>query len=82
MELPSPLLSPNLKKFKKNPLGKSFLYFRKWNFLAPRLKHFSYFRKMKPPKTSYISGSNSKMKKNTHSEKTSYISYISGNGTF
>ena len=28
-------LAPKLKKF----------YFRKWNFLAPRLKNFLYFRK-------------------------------------
>ena len=28
---------------KKNSLLKHFLYFGKWNFLAPGLKHFSYF---------------------------------------
>ena len=32
-------------KYKKNPLLKSFLYFGKWNFLAPSLKNFLYFRK-------------------------------------
>ena len=33
---------PSLKS-KKNPLFKSFLYFGKWNFLAPSLKNFSCF---------------------------------------
>ena len=28
------------RKVKKNPLIKSFLYFEKWNFLAPGLKNF------------------------------------------
>ena len=30
-----------LEKIKENPARKNFLYFRKWNFLAPRL-NFSY----------------------------------------
>ena len=30
----------NLEKVKKNPLWITFLYFRKWNFLALRLKNF------------------------------------------
>ena len=34
---------PN-SKYKKNPLLKSFLYFGKWNFLAPSLKNLLYFR--------------------------------------
>ena len=37
MELPTALLSPSSKKF--------FSHFRKWNFLAPRLKKFIYLCK-------------------------------------
>ena len=44
MELPGALLCLNSKKQKKS-LQKYFLYFRKWNFLAPRLKNFLCFRK-------------------------------------
>ena len=32
-------------KSKKNPLLKSLSYFHKWNFLAPSLKNFLYFRR-------------------------------------
>ena len=32
-------------KSKKNPLLKNFSYFGKWNFLAPSLKNFLYFRR-------------------------------------
>ena len=45
MELPSPLLNPISKKIKKSTPIK-FLYFRKWNFLAPRLKNSLYFGKL------------------------------------
>ena len=34
-----------LKKILKNPLWKNVLYFGKWNFLAPSLKNFLYFRR-------------------------------------
>ena len=33
------------KEKKKKTLLKNFLYFRKWNFLVPRLKTFLYFRR-------------------------------------
>ena len=45
MELPSALLSTSLKKKIKTLPRKNFLYFRKRNFLAPRLKNSVYFRK-------------------------------------
>ena len=44
--LPGPLLSPNLKEEKKTP-PKTFLYFRKWIYLALRLKNFLFFLKKK-----------------------------------
>ena len=53
MELPDALLSPGSKNF-KNPPRKSFLYFRKWNFLARRLKKVLYFKKWNSL-TSYFS---------------------------
>ena len=46
------LLSLSLKK-QKNPPPKKLLYFRKWNFLALRLKDFLYFLKKS---FSYIAG--------------------------
>ena len=46
------LLSLSLKK-QKNPPPKKLLYFRKWNFLALRLRDFLYFLKKS---FSYIAG--------------------------
>ena len=43
MELPGALFKPKLGK--KNLSQKSSLYFKKWNFLASRLKNFLYFMK-------------------------------------
>ena len=37
---------PELGKKKKNPPRKNFLYFRKWNVLASRLKKFLTFPEM------------------------------------
>ena len=34
---------PNLEKIKKNPPRENLLYFKKWNFLTPRLKNALYF---------------------------------------
>ena len=50
MELPSALFKPKLEKIKNLP-PKNFLYFRKWNFLALRLK------------ISYVSGNRTFVKK-------------------
>ena len=44
MELPSARLSSSSKK-QKNPPRKRFLYFRKWNFLAPTVNNLICFRK-------------------------------------
>ena len=80
-------------KNKKNASKKSSYIFRKWNFLALILRKFLifqetetpygtflYFRKWKPKKTSYISGSNltRKKKKKIQPKK---ISNTSGNGS-
>ena len=57
------LSSPKIKKFlssrnRKNLLCKNFLYFRKWNFLAPSLKTLNfvlYFRReLAEPKKSAL----------------------------
>ena len=50
----------NLEKMKTNLPRKNFLYSRRWNFLALRLKHFLYFRKLNflALYLSHISGSN------------------------
>ena len=65
------LLSPRWKKSVKNLSRKSFLYSRKWNFLAQRLKNFlfSMFLEIELSSLilSYISGKNS-----PSSEKSSY----------
>ena len=59
MQLPGALFSPTSKISKHLP-RKNFLYFRKWNFPAPRLKNFLYFWKsnLLASYFSYISGSN------------------------
>ena len=44
MQVPGPILSPTSKKFFKKP-RRNFLYIRKLNFLAPRLKDFLLFQK-------------------------------------
>ena len=56
---------------KQNLPRKKLLYFRKWNFLAPRLKNFLYFRKSNflASYFSYISWRNSPSSKN---KKTSF----------
>ena len=62
----------NLEKMKTNLPRKIFLYSRRWNFLALRLKHFLYFRKLNflALYLSYISGSNFWSLKNEKKNKT------------
>ena len=40
MELPSTFLLPRSKKNEKTSPRKNFLYFREWNFLAPKWKEY------------------------------------------
>ena len=56
------LLKNNLPYFSQ----KKFLYFGKWNFLAPSFKIFLYFRRE-------LSKLKKKKKKEIHSEKVNYI---------
>ena len=66
--------------FKKNQSPKNFLYFRKWNFLASRLKNFRK-RNFLASNCSYISGRNFPSLKNKKN-CGDLIYYISQNGTF
>ena len=82
--------STQTRKIKKIHLQKISYISGKWNFLALILKNFSYFlkrklfsyfRKQKPEKISYIFSkeSCSYISRNRNPEN---ISYVSGNGTF
>ena len=88
------LLGSFLRLILKKTTPKNLLYFRKWNFLAPRLKKFLYFRKYMNFLASYFSYvlrrkfTSSKKYKKRRSENISYIfskssiRYISRNRTF
>ena len=65
---------PKLKKI-KNPPRKNFLYFRKWNFLVPRLFTFQLI-------LSGLSPQNFSLKKFLIFSQKKTFSYISGNRTF
>ena len=88
------LLGSFLRLILKKTTPKNLLYFRKWNFLAPRLKKFLYFRKYMNFLASYFSYvlrrkfTSSKKYKKRRSENISYIfskssiRYISRDRTF